>query len=216
PTGYFTEETPLAPNSPYSASKTGADLLVRAYHETFDFPALITRCSNNYGPYHFPEKLIPLIITNALEGKPLPVYGDGQNVRDWLHVEDHCRAIDTVLHKGKIGEVYNVGGNNEWKNIDIVNLICDTLDERLKADGQPQGTAPTRSLIKFIKDRPGHDRRYAIDSTKIQRELGWTPMYTFEKGLKETISWFLENREWWQRIKSGEYTMYYEKNYLNR
>lgn len=214
PTGYFTEETAIAPNSPYSASKAGADLMVRAYHETFGFPAMITRCSNNYGPYHFPEKLIPLIITNALEGKSLPVYGDGQNVRDWLHVEDHCSAIDAVLHKGKTGEVYNIGGNNEWKNIDIVNLICDILDERLKVPGQPQGIAPTRSLIKFVKDRPGHDRRYAIDSSKIKKELGWTPKYTFEEGLKETVDWFLENREWWQGIKSGEYLKYYEKNYM--
>lgn len=216
PTGYFTEDTHLAPNSPYSASKTGADLLVRAYHETFAFPAVITRCSNNYGPYHFPEKLIPLIITNALEGKPLPVYGNGQNVRDWLHVQDHCRAIDAVLHKGKPGEVYNVGGNNEWKNIDIVNLICDILDERLKIPGQPQGTAPARSLIKFVKDRPGHDKRYAIDSTKIKKELGWTPKYTFENGIKETVDWFLNNKEWWQRIKNGEYTKYYERNYTKR
>lgn len=216
PTGYFTEETPISPNSPYSASKAGADLMVRAYFETFGFPAMITRCSNNYGPYHFPEKLIPLIITNALEGKPLPVYGDGQNVRDWLHVEDHCSAIDAVLHKGKTGEVYNIGGNNEWKNIDIVNLICDILDERLKVPRQPQGTAHTRSLIKFVKDRPGHDRRYAIDSSKIKKELGWTPKYTFEQGLKETIDWFLENREWWQGIKTGEYLKYYEKNYLRR
>ncbi|MEK7852041.1 MAG: dTDP-glucose 4,6-dehydratase, partial [Deltaproteobacteria bacterium] len=215
-TGYFTEETPLAPNSPYSASKTGADLLVRAYHETFGFPSLITRCSNNYGPYHFPEKLIPLIITNALEGKPLPVYGDGQNVRDWLHVEDHCRAIDAVLHKGMTGEVYNIGGNNEWKNIDIVNLICDLLDERPKVLGQPQGTAPTRSLIKFVKDRPGHDRRYAIDSSKIKKELAWSPRYTFEEGLKETVDWYMSNREWWHRIKSGEYKEYYERNYLRR
>ena len=209
-TGYFTEETSLAPNSPYSASKTGADLMVRAYHETFGFPGIITRCSNNYGPYHFPEKLIPLIITNALEGKPLPVYGDGQNVRDWLHVEDHCSGIDAVLYKGKTGEVYNIGGNNEWKNIDIVNLICDILDSRLSP---PQSF---RSLITFVKDRPGHDRRYAIDSSKIKKELGWTPKYTFEEGLKETIDWFLENREWWQGIKSGEYLKYYEKNYIKR
>ncbi len=212
-TGYFTEGTPLAPNSPYSASKTGADLLVRAYHETFGFPAMITRCSNNYGPYHFPEKLIPLIITNALEGKPLPVYGDGLNVRDWLHVEDHCRAIDTVLHKGKVGEVYNVGGNNEWKNIDIVNLICDILDSKYS----PQLTVPSaKSLITFVKDRPGHDRRYAIDSTKMQRELGWKPKYTFEEGIRETIDWYLNNKEWWQRIKSGEYSKYYERHYLKR
>lgn len=211
PTGYFTEETPLAPNSPYSASKTGADLMVRAYNETFGFPAMITRCSNNYGPYHFPEKLIPLIITNALEGKPLPVYGDGLNVRDWLHVEDHCRAIDTVLHKGKVGEVYNVGGNNEWKNIDIVNLICDILDSKYSS----QLTVPSaKSLITFVKDRPGHDRRYAIDSTKMQRELGWKPKYTFEEGIRETIDWYLNNKEWWQRIKSGEYTKYYERQYM--
>jgi dTDP-glucose 4,6-dehydratase len=213
PTGYFTEETPLAPNSPYSASKTGADLLVRAYHETFGFPAMITRCSNNYGPYQFPEKLIPLMVTNALEGKPLPVYGDGKNVRDWLHVDDHCRAIDAVLHKGKIGEVYNIGGNNEWKNIDIVNLICDILDKEYTS----QLTVHiSRSLITFVKDRPGHDRRYAIDSSKIKRELGWTPNYRFEEGLRETVDWYVNNREWWQRIKSGEYREYYERTYLKR
>jgi len=219
-TGYFTEETSLAPNSPYSASKTGADLMVRAYHETFGFPGIITRCSNNYGPYHFPEKLIPLIITNALEGKPLPVYGDGQNVRDWLHVEDHCSAIDAVLHKGKTGEVYNIGGNNEWKNIDIVNLICDILDSKIPPSPPfskgGTGGISFRQLITFVKDRPGHDRRYAIDSSKIKKDLGWTPKYTFEQGLKETIDWFLENREWWQGIKSGEYLKYYEKNYMSR
>lgn len=207
-TGYFTEETTISPNSPYSASKAGADLIIRAYHETFGFPAVITRCSNNYGSYQFPEKLIPLMITNALEGKQLPVYGDGRNIRDWLHVEDHCRAIDMVLHNGKEGEVYNIGGNNEWKNIDIVNLICDILKERLNI--------PVHSQITFVKDRPGHDRRYAMDSTKIKKELGWSPAYTFEKGISETIDWYLENMEWWKRVKSGEYLRYYERNYIKR
>ncbi|MFQ3596858.1 MAG: dTDP-glucose 4,6-dehydratase [Chloroherpetonaceae bacterium] len=202
-TGYFTEETPLAPNSPYSASKAGADFLVRAYHETFNMPTLITRCSNNYGPYHFPEKLIPLMIANALNDKPLPVYGDGLNVRDWLYVEDHCRAIDIVLHKGKFGEVYNIGGHNEKRNIDIVKLILHKL-------GKPE------SLIAFVKDRPGHDRRYAIDASKIERELGWTPQETFETGIEKTIQWYLENRKWWERILSGEYQKYYELQYEKR
>lgn len=202
-TGHFREDTPLAPNSPYSASKAGADLMVRAYNETFDLPVNITRCSNNYGPYQFPEKLIPLMISNALENKPLPVYGDGLNVRDWLHVYDHCTAIDLVLHKGKIGEVYNIGGNNEKKNIEIVKLILQNLNK-------------PESLINFVKDRLGHDRRYAIDSTKIQEELGWKPKYTFETGITETIEWYLDNRKWWERIKSGEYTAYYEKMYMNR
>jgi dTDP-glucose 4,6-dehydratase len=199
-TGYFREDTPLAPNSPYSASKAGADFMVRAYNETFNLPVNITRCSNNYGPYQFPEKLIPLMISNALEDKPLPVYGDGLNVRDWLHVYDHCTAIDLVLHRGEIGEIYNIGGNNEKKNIEIVKLILKNLN---KPD----------SLIKFVKDRLGHDRRYAIDSTKIQKELGWKPKYTFETGIAETIQWYLDNREWWERIKSGEYMAYYEKMY---
>ena len=176
-TGYFTEDTPLAPNSPYSASKAGSDLLVRSYCETFGFPGIITRCSNNYGPYQFPEKLIPLIISNALENKPLPVYGDGMNVRDWLYVEDHCRAIDVVLHKGNAGEVYNIGGNNEWHNLDIVKLI-------LKELRKPE------SLIQFVEDRLGHDRRYAIDAGKIKIELGWEPMVKFEDGVKETIGWY--------------------------
>lgn len=202
-TGYFTEETPLAPNSPYSASKAGADLLVRAYHETFRLPVNITRCSNNYGPYHFPEKLIPLMIINALQDKDLPVYGDGLNVRDWLHVEDHCNAIDLVLHKGKPGEVYNVGGNNERTNIEIVKTILKHLDK-------------PESLIKFVADRPGHDRRYAIDATKIKRDLGWEPKYTFETGIKQTIDWYLQNREWWQRIISGAYQEYYAKQYGSR
>ncbi|MFC1517400.1 dTDP-glucose 4,6-dehydratase [Candidatus Margulisiibacteriota bacterium] len=200
PTGHFTEKTPLAPNSPYSASKAGADLLCRAYFETFKMPIVITRCSNNYGPYQFPEKLIPLMITNALEGKKMPVYGDGKNVRDWLHVSDHCKAIDTVLHKGKDGDIYNIGGNNEWQNIDIVKIILEEL-------GKPE------TLIEFVKDRLGHDRRYAIDSSEIQKELGWKPEYTFEKGIKETIKWYLDNKDWWQKIKSGEYLKYYEKQY---
>lgn len=202
-TGYFREDTPLAPNSPYSASKAGADLMVRAYNKTFDLPVNITRCSNNYGPYQFPEKLIPLMISNALENKPLPVYGDGMNIRDWLHVYDHCSAIDLVLHEGKIGEIYNIGGNNEKKNIEIVKLILQNLNK-------------PESLIEFVKDRLGHDRRYAIDSAKIQNELGWTPKYTFETGIAETIKWYLDNREWWERIKNGEYMSYYEKMYKNR
>jgi dTDP-glucose 4,6-dehydratase len=202
-TGYFTEQTSLSPNSPYSASKASADLLVRAYHHTFGIPVNITRCSNNYGPYQFPEKLIPLMIINALHGKELPVYGDGLNVRDWLYVEDHCRAIDLVLHKGKIGEVYNIGGNNEKANIEIVKLILKELNK-------------PESLIKYVKDRPGHDRRYAIDSSKIQNELGWKPTYNFDEGMKKTIRWYLDNEEWWEKIISGEYKDYYEKMYKNR
>ena len=190
--GYFSEESPLAPNSPYSASKAGSDLLVRAYYHTFGFPGIITRCSNNYGPYQFPEKLIPLMISNALENKPLPVYGDGMNVRDWLYVRDHCRAIDEVLLGGKAGEVYNIGGNNEWHNIDIVKLI-------LKQLGKPE------SLISFVEDRLGHDRRYAIDAKKIKSELGWEPSVKFEDGIKATIKWYLDHQEWIARIKSGAY-----------
>jgi len=203
PEGLFTEETPLAPNSPYSSSKAGADMLVRAYHETFGLPVNITRCSNNYGPYQFPEKLIPLMIKNALADQPLPVYGDGSNVRDWLHVEDHCRAIDLVLHHGRDGEVYNVGGNNERTNLEIVRTILQHL-------GKPE------SLIQFVQDRPGHDKRYAIDATKIRRELGWTPKYTFDVGIRHTIDWYLEHRDWWQRIVSGEYQEYYRKQYADR
>ncbi|PUA39889.1 dTDP-glucose 4,6-dehydratase [Paenibacillus elgii] len=202
-TGLFTETTPLAPNSPYSSSKAGADLLVRAYHETFGLPVNITRCSNNYGPYQFPEKLIPLMIINALNNKSLPVYGDGLNVRDWLHVEDHCRAIDLVLHQGINGEVYNVGGNNERTNIQIVKTI---LSELGKSD----------DLIQYVKDRPGHDRRYAIDATKITTDLGWTPKYNFETGIKETIQWYLQNQAWWERIINGEYQKYYDKQYSKR
>lgn len=202
-TGYFTEETPLAANSPYSASKAGADLFVRAYNETYGLPVNITRCSNNYGPYHFPEKLIPLMIINALNDKDLPIYGDGLNVRDWLHVEDHCQAIDLVLHKGVDGEVYNVGGNNERTNIEIVKTI-------LKHLGKPE------SLMKFVKDRPGHDRRYAIDATKLKTELGWKPKYTFETGIEQTINWYLENQEWWENIISGDYQEYFKSQYGER
>lgn len=202
-TGYFTEETPLAANSPYSASKAGADLLVRAYHETFGLPVNITRCSNNYGPFHFPEKLIPLMIINALNDKELPIYGDGLNIRDWLHVEDHCQAIDLVLHNGRNGEVYNVGGNNERTNIEIVKTI-------LKHLGKPE------SLMKFVKDRPGHDRRYAIDATKLRTELGWSPKYNFETGIEQTINWYLNNREWWENIISGEYQEYVKSQYGDR
>ncbi|GAB6676592.1 dTDP-glucose 4,6-dehydratase [Bacillus cereus] len=202
-TGYFTEATPLASNSPYSSSKAGADLLVRAYHETFGLPVNITRCSNNYGPFHFPEKLIPLMIINALNDKQLPVYGDGLNVRDWLHVEDHCQAIDLVLHKGKNGEVYNVGGNNERTNIEIVKTILKALDK-------------PESLIKYVTDRPGHDRRYAIDATKLREELGWSPKYNFDTGIEQTIKWYLENQDWWKNIISGEYQEYFKNQYANR
>lgn len=208
PQGHFTEETPIAPNSPYSASKGGADLLVRAYHETYGFPTLNTRCSNNYGPYQFPEKLIPLIIHNIMARRPLPVYGDGLNVRDWLHVKDHSAAIETVLKKGRPGAVFNIGGNNEWKNIDIVNLICDLLDGKL---GRSPGE--NRQLISFVKDRPGHDRRYAIDASIIRQTLAWEPSYTFERGLAETIDWYLENQEWVAEVTSGAYREYYEKQY---
>ena len=201
--GYFTETTPLQANSPYSASKAGADLMVRAYGETFNLPINITRCSNNYGPYQFPEKLIPLMISNALEDKELPVYGDGKNIRDWLHVYDHCTAIDLVLHKGKLGEVYNIGGHNEKENIEIVKLILKELEK-------------PESLIKFVKDRLGHDRRYAIDSTKISEELGWKPKYTFETGIIETIHWYLDNQDWMDKVKSGEYQKYYEKLYSKK
>jgi len=191
-TGRFTERSPLAPNSPYSASKAGADLLVRAYHETYGLDVVITRCSNNYGPYQFPEKLIPLMIMNALQDRPLPVYGDGLHVRDWLHVEDHCRAVDLVLRKGTAGEVYNVGGNNERTNLEVVRTILREL-------GKPE------TLIAFVPDRPGHDRRYAIDASKIRNELGWTPQYEFAAGIRDTIRWYVVNREWLDRVKSGAY-----------
>jgi len=201
PTGYFTEETPYAPNSPYSASKASSDHLVRAYYHTYGLPILMTNCSNNYGPYQFPEKLIPLMLLNALEGKLLPVYGTGQNVRDWLYVEDHCTAILQVLEKGKQGEKYNIGGHNEKTNLDIVHTLCDILDSRKpRADGKSY-----REQIAFVKDRPGHDMRYAIDASKIQRELGWVPAETFETGIVKTIDWYLDNQEWCRRITDGSY-----------
>lgn len=197
---FFTEETPLHTSSPYSSSKASADLLVMAYYRTYGLPVTISRCSNNYGPYHFPEKLIPLMIANALADKPLPVYGNGENVRDWLYVEDHCRAIDLIIHNGKVGEVYNVGGHNEKRNIDIVRIICQEL-------GKPE------SLIVHVEDRKGHDRRYAIDPDKIHRELGWLPETKFEDGIKKTIKWYLEHKKWWQDIINGEYQEYYAKMY---
>ena len=200
---FFTETTPIHTSSPYSSSKASADLLVLAYHRTYGLPVTISRCSNNYGPYHFPEKLIPLMIINALHDKPLPVYGDGLNVLDWLYVEDHCRAIDLILQKGRVGEVYNVGGHNEMKNIDIVKLIC-------KALGKPE------SLIHHVTDRKGHDRRYAIDPTKIHEELGWLPETKFADGIKKTIQWYLDHEDWWQPIISGEYQQYYQKMYGSR
>jgi dTDP-glucose 4,6-dehydratase len=201
--GLFTEETSLHPNSPYSASKASADMLALAYEHTFGLPIVVTRCSNNYGPYQFPEKLIPLMIANALYDKPLPVYGDGMNVRDWLHVRDHCSAIGTVLHQGRIGEVYNIGGNNEKPNIEIIKLILQNINK-------------PESLITYVKDRLGHDRRYAIDSSKIQNEFGWKPAYTFEQGIAETIKWYVDNQQWWKRIISGEYQKYYQTLYGGR
>ena len=200
---FFTEETPIHTSSPYSASKASADLLVLAYHRTFGLPVSISRCSNNYGPYHFPEKLIPLMIANALNDKPLPVYGKGENVRDWLYVEDHCKAIDLIIHNGREGEVYNVGGHNEMKNIDIVKLIIKELGK-------------SEDLIQFVADRRGHDLRYAIDPTKIHNELGWEPETKFADGIKKTIKWYLDNREWWEKIISGEYKDYYKRMYNAR
>ncbi len=206
--GLFTEETAYDPHSPYSASKASSDHFVRAYHDTYGLPTVITNCSNNYGPNHFPEKLIPLCINNILNSRPLPIYGDGSNTRDWLFVIDHARAIDLVFHHGKVGESYNVGGFNEWKNIDLVREICRQMDEKL---GRPQGTA--EQLITFVKDRPGHDLRYAIDATKINKELGYKPSVTFEQGLSITIDWFLNNKEWLENVTSGEYQKYYENQY---
>ena len=202
-TGYFTEETPLAPNNPYSASKACADMFCRAYFRTYGLPVIISRCSNNYGPYQFPEKLIPLMICKASNSEKLPVYGDGTNVRDWIYVLDHCKAIDTVLGKGEAGEVYNIGGNSERRNVEIVRLILDAFDE-------------SEDLIEFVGDRPGNDRRYAMDISKIERELGWQPEYSIEEGLRETIEWYLENAEWVESCMSGEYLEYYQKNYGNR
>ena len=195
-TGYFTEQTSYAPNSPYSASKAASDMLVRAYHHTYGLPAVITNCSNNYGPFQFPEKLIPVVIQSVLERRPIPVYGDGMNVRDWLYVRDHAEALWQVLMRGRIGETYNIGGSNEWPNIKLVELICDLIDELA-----PQLGGKSRKLITLVKDRPGHDRRYAIDSTKIQTELGWKPAHTFEQGMRETVQWYLNNQEWVQQVK---------------
>jgi dTDP-glucose 4,6-dehydratase len=205
----FTETTPYAPNSPYSASKAGSDHLARAYYHTYGVPTIITNCSNNYGPYHFPEKLIPLMCINILLGKPLPVYGDGQNIRDWLYVRDHCSALDVVIHKGVPGETYNVGGNNEVKNLDLVHMLCDLMDEL--APNLP--VKPAKELITFVKDRPGHDRRYAIDATKIKTELGWSPSVTVEEGLRQTIKWYLTHEDWWRPLLSKEYQEYYARVY---
>lgn len=207
-TGLFTEQTPYDPRSPYSASKASADHFVRAYHHTYKLPILISNCSNNYGPYQFPEKLIPLFIHNIKTQQPLPVYGDGKYTRDWLWVEDHAESIDVIFHKGKIGETYNIGGHNEWKNIDLIRVLCQTADELL---GYQKGTS--EKLITFIQDRPGHDRRYAIDATKIQTELGWTPKVQFEEGIQKTITWYLQNQEWLTRVTSGAYRTYYENQY---
>lgn len=229
--GYFTEITPLCPHSPYSASKASADMIVMAYHDTYKMPVTITRCSNNYGPYHFPEKLIPLIIKNILEGKRLPVYGDGSNVRDWLYVEDHCKAIDLVVNKGRCGEVYNVGGHNEKKNIDIVKLTISTIHDmmaekpelrkilkkkELNENGEISIDWINDSLISYVKDRLGHDKRYAIDPTKISEELGWTPETKFEDGIVKTIEWYLNNQEWVKNVTSGDYQNYYENMYKNK
>ena len=203
----FTEQHQYAPNSPYSASKAASDHLVRAYHHTYGLPTLTTNCSNNYGPYQFPEKLIPLILLNALEGKPLPIYGDGKNIRDWLYVEDHCSGIEAVLEGGRLGEVYNIGGNNEWTNIDIVNLVCARLDAL-----RPR-SKPYRELITYVRDRPGHDRRYAIDSSKMKTELGWVPAHRFETGIEQTLDWYLQHLDWCDRVRSGEYRQYLESQY---
>jgi dTDP-glucose 4,6-dehydratase len=210
-TGLFTETTPYDPNSPYSASKASSDHFVRAYRETYHMQTVVSNCSNNYGPYHFPEKLIPLFINNIIQKKPLPVYGDGLYTRDWLYVKDHALAIDLVFHQGKDGETYNIGGFNEWKNIDLVKLLCAQMDEKL---GNAKGTS--EQLITYIKDRPGHDRRYAIDATKINKELGWKPTVTFEQGLSETIDWFLQNSQWLENVTSGNYQNYYQSMYNNR
>jgi dTDP-glucose 4,6-dehydratase len=207
-TGFFTESTPYDPRSPYAASKASSDHFARAYHHTFGLPVLVSNCSNNYGPCQFPEKLIPLMINNIREGKTLPVYGDGKYTRDWLWVKDHAEAIDVIYHRGRVGETYNIGGNNEWKNIDLVTQLCDIMDELL-------GNRPetSRKLITFVKDRPGHDRRYAIDAGKIKEELGWTPSVQFEDGFRETARWYLENTEWLDRVVSGAYRQYYDQQY---
>ncbi|MDZ4070754.1 MAG: dTDP-glucose 4,6-dehydratase [Sediminibacterium sp.] len=210
-TGFFTETTPYDPRSPYSASKASSDHFVRAYHETYNIPTVISNCSNNYGPNHFPEKLIPLFINNIIERKPLPVYGDGKYTRDWLYVKDHAIAIDLIFHKGKKGDTYNIGGFNEWKNIDLVKLLCKLMDKKL---GRDEGES--EQLITYVKDRPGHDRRYAIDATKLNKELGWQPSVSFEEGLSATIDWYLDNTDWLKNVTSGDYQQYYTSMYLNR
>ena len=210
-TGFFTEETPYDPRSPYSASKASSDHLVSAYHHTYKLPVVISNCSNNYGSYQFPEKLLPLMINNIVNSKPLPVYGKGDNVRDWLWVDDHARAIDVIFHKGKLGETYNIGGFNEWKNLDIVHLLCEIMDEKL---GREKGESA--KLITFVKDRAGHDKRYAIDATKLNKELGWEPSLQFKEGLDKTIDWYLSNGEWINNVTSGSYKQYYDQQYVNR
>ncbi|HEX5838887.1 MAG TPA: dTDP-glucose 4,6-dehydratase, partial [Anaerolineales bacterium] len=220
PEGYFSEETPYAPNSPYSASKAASDHFVRAYYHTYGLPTIITNCSNNYGPYQFPEKLIPLMIMNALSGKPLPVYGDGSNVRDWIYVDDHCRAVKLAYEKGRLGEVYTIGASNEQKNLNLVHKICDVLDDVAPpveiSELRERGLTSYRDLIRFVTDRPGHDRRYAIDSAKIGRELGWQPEVGFEAGLRRTIEWYLSNPKWVDQASGGSYAEWVEKNYAWR
>jgi dTDP-glucose 4,6-dehydratase len=209
--GYFTEKTSLDPRSPYSASKASSDHFVLAFNNSYGLPTIISRCSNNYGPFHFPEKLVPLMINNIINNKPLPVYGKGENVRDWLYVEDHAKAIDAIFHNGKTGEIYNIGGNNEWKNIDLVKLMCQIMDKKL---GREDGTSA--KLITYVKDRPGHDMRYAIDASKVISEVGWRPSVSFEEGIEKTIDWFLSNQEWLKHVTSGEYLKYYDTMYVNR
>ena len=209
--GFFIESTAYDPKSPYSASKASSDHFVRAYGNTYDLPFVISNCSNNYGPNHFPEKLIPLMIHNIRNGEPLPVYGKGENIRDWLYVEDHARAIELIFEKGKSGETYNIGGFNEWKNIDLVRLLCDIMDQKLN---NPQGTS--RELITFVKDRAGHDMRYAIDATKLKEELGWEPSLQFKEGLEKTVDWYFDNEEWLNDVTSGDYLKYYDEHYKNR
>lgn len=210
-TGFFTEETPYDPHSPYSASKAASDHFVRAYHDTYGMPVVLSNCSNNYGSHHFPEKLIPLMINNIRNNKPLPVYGKGENVRDWLYVEDHARAIDVIFHKGKLGQSYNVGGFNEWKNIDLVHLLCGIMDKKLgRAEGE------SAKLITYVTDRPGHDLRYAIDATKLNKELGWSPSLQFAEGLEKTVDWYLQNEEWVKHVTSGDYQHYYQEQYAKR
>lgn len=210
-TGFFTEDTPYDPHSPYSASKASSDHLVRAYHDTYNLPIVISNCSNNYGPNQFPEKLVPLFINNIRSNKPLPVYGKGENVRDWLYVIDHARAIDVIFHKGKDGETYNIGGHNEWTNIDLIKLLCQVMDEKL---GREKGSS--EKLITYVKDRAGHDLRYAIDSSKLQRKLGWVPSLQFEEGIRLTIDWYLNNQQWLDEVTSGNYLKYYEEQYVKR